>query len=140
MREIVSGLKKGGIVVIPNLSGYEVYIRATPEEVWRALTDSELTNQYYYENTVESDWKPGSPMTYRNPDGSVAIECNLDRHGDCRQGCHEKRPRQQPSPVKERHIAGQPRERGARQQPRERIRIGQGCDGDSDAAEHRADE
>jgi uncharacterized protein YndB with AHSA1/START domain/DNA-binding transcriptional ArsR family regulator len=56
---------------------YEVYIRATPEEVWRALTDSELTKQYYYENTVESDWMPGSPMTYRNPDGSVAIACEI---------------------------------------------------------------
>jgi uncharacterized protein YndB with AHSA1/START domain len=56
---------------------YEVYIRATPEEVWRALTDSELTTQYYYDNTVESDWRPGSPMIYRNPDGTVAIECEV---------------------------------------------------------------
>jgi uncharacterized protein YndB with AHSA1/START domain/DNA-binding transcriptional ArsR family regulator len=54
---------------------YEVYIRATPEDVWRALTDSQLTKQYYYDNTVESDWKPGSPMVYRNPDGTEAIHC-----------------------------------------------------------------
>ena len=56
---------------------YEVYIRATPEEVWQALTDPELTKQYYYDNTVESDWKPGSPMVYRNPDGTAAIECEI---------------------------------------------------------------
>jgi uncharacterized protein YndB with AHSA1/START domain len=52
---------------------YEVYLRATPEEVWRAITDSELTKQYYYDNTVESDWTPGSPIVYRNPDGTEAI-------------------------------------------------------------------
>lgn len=56
---------------------YEVYIRATPERVWQALTDSELTKQYYYDNTVESDWKPGSPLVYRNPDGTAAIECEI---------------------------------------------------------------
>ena len=52
---------------------YEVYIRATPEEVWRALTDSELTRRYYYDNSVESDWTPGSRLVYRNPDGTEAI-------------------------------------------------------------------
>lgn len=56
---------------------YEVYIAATPERVWQALTDSELTKQYYYDNTVESDWKPGSPLVYRNPDGTAAIECEI---------------------------------------------------------------
>lgn len=56
---------------------YEVYIRATPDQVWRALTESEFTKQYYYGNTVESDWKPGSPMVYRNPDGSEAIQCKI---------------------------------------------------------------
>jgi uncharacterized protein YndB with AHSA1/START domain len=56
---------------------YEVYIRATPDEVWRALTESEFTKRYYYDNTVESDWKPGSPMVYRNPDGSEAIKCEV---------------------------------------------------------------
>ena len=56
---------------------YEVYIRATPDQVWRALTESEFTKRYYYGNTVESDWKPGSPMVYRNPDGSEAIRSKI---------------------------------------------------------------
>ena len=54
---------------------YEVYIAATPERVWQALTESEFTKQYYYGNTVESDWKPGSSMIYRNPDGTESIQC-----------------------------------------------------------------
>ena len=33
---------------------YEVYIAATPEQVWAALTRSEFTKQYYYGNSVES--------------------------------------------------------------------------------------
>ena len=56
---------------------YEVYIAATPERVWQALTDSELTKQYYYGNSVESDWRPGSPMVYRNPDGTESIQCEI---------------------------------------------------------------
>jgi len=56
---------------------YEVYIAATPERVWQALTDSELTKLYYYGSAVESDWKPGSPLIYRNPDGTEAIQCEI---------------------------------------------------------------
>jgi uncharacterized protein YndB with AHSA1/START domain len=56
---------------------YEVYIRATPEQVWQAITDPEITKQYYYGNTVESDWKAGSPLVYRNPDGTEAIHCEI---------------------------------------------------------------
>ena len=56
---------------------YEVYIQAPIERVWQALTDPELTKQYYYANTVESDWKPGSPLVYRNPDGTEAIQCEI---------------------------------------------------------------
>ena len=29
---------------------YEVYIAATPEQVWAAITESEFTKQYYYDN------------------------------------------------------------------------------------------
>jgi len=56
---------------------YEVYIAAAPDQVWSALTQSEFTRQYYYGNTVESDWKPGSPMVYRNPDGTESIQCEV---------------------------------------------------------------
>ncbi len=50
-----------------------IYIRATPEAIWRALTESEFTTQYYYGNTVESDWQPGSTYRYRDH-GELAIE------------------------------------------------------------------
>jgi uncharacterized protein YndB with AHSA1/START domain/DNA-binding transcriptional ArsR family regulator len=37
-----------------------IYIRATPEAIWRALTETDVTVRYYYGNAIESDWRPGS--------------------------------------------------------------------------------
>ena len=37
-----------------------IYIRATPEAIWRALTETDFTVRYYYGNAIESDWRPGS--------------------------------------------------------------------------------
>ncbi|MGZ8476271.1 MAG: ArsR/SmtB family transcription factor [Candidatus Limnocylindria bacterium] len=42
----------------------QVFIRATPDRVWRAITESEFTTRYYYSSTVESDWKAGSAYRY----------------------------------------------------------------------------
>jgi uncharacterized protein YndB with AHSA1/START domain len=50
-----------------------IYIQATPEAIWRALTETEFTLQYYYHSTVESDWRPGSRYTMRT-DGELAVE------------------------------------------------------------------
>jgi len=44
---------------------FATYIRATPEAIWRALTESEFTLQYYYQSTVHTDWAPGSAYVYR---------------------------------------------------------------------------
>ena len=35
---------------------HAMFIRATPERIWRALTESEFTIRYYYDTTVHSDW------------------------------------------------------------------------------------
>jgi len=52
---------------------YVLYIAATPEAVWKGLTDPEFTRQYWGHDNV-SDWKPGSPWEHRKPDsGSVSI-------------------------------------------------------------------
>jgi uncharacterized protein YndB with AHSA1/START domain/DNA-binding transcriptional ArsR family regulator len=51
---------------------FTVFVRATPERVWEAITDSALTRRYYYASTVESDWEPGSAYRYLI-DGDEAI-------------------------------------------------------------------
>jgi len=54
---------------------YEIYIRATPERIWQALTDSELVKRYYFGSVIESDFKPGSPIVYKQPDsGRIDIQ------------------------------------------------------------------
>lgn len=53
---------------------YEIYIRTTPERLWRAITDGADTARYYYGTIVSSTWQPGAPMSYRYPDGSPAAE------------------------------------------------------------------
>jgi uncharacterized protein YndB with AHSA1/START domain len=54
---------------------YEIYIRTTPERLWQALTDSELVRRYYFGSVIESDFRPGSPLIYRQPDdGRIDIQ------------------------------------------------------------------
>jgi uncharacterized protein YndB with AHSA1/START domain len=48
---------------------YVTYIHATPERVWHALTDAELTGQYWGHRNV-SDWRPGSRWEHQRLDGS----------------------------------------------------------------------
>ena len=43
---------------------FSVFVRTTPERAWQAITDPELTAQYYYASRVESDWRPGSDYRY----------------------------------------------------------------------------
>ena len=51
---------------------YSVYIKATADRIWRAITDGDETVRYYYGTRVDSSWEVGAPITYTYPDGSVA--------------------------------------------------------------------
>jgi uncharacterized protein YndB with AHSA1/START domain/DNA-binding transcriptional ArsR family regulator len=48
---------------------YVTYIQATPEQVWRALTDADLTAEYWGHSNV-SDWEAGSRWEHQRTDGS----------------------------------------------------------------------
>lgn len=50
---------------------YVTYIRATPEKVWQALTDGEITRQYWGHRNV-SDWKVGSAWEHKRLSDSGA--------------------------------------------------------------------
>jgi DNA-binding transcriptional ArsR family regulator/uncharacterized protein YndB with AHSA1/START domain len=53
---------------------YKVYIASDPATIWKALTDGDLTVQYYYGTRVESDWRPGSSLRYLAEDGTVVAD------------------------------------------------------------------
>src|ERR1041384_2641727 len=42
-----------------------ITIHAQPEEVWDALTNPEKTKKYFFRCEVHSDWKAGSPITFK---------------------------------------------------------------------------
>ena len=53
---------------------YEIFIRATPERVWAALTDPAATTRYFHAVRYESTFEPGAPYRQVLPDGTVAVE------------------------------------------------------------------
>jgi uncharacterized protein YndB with AHSA1/START domain len=53
---------------------YTVYIKASPERVWRAITDGDDTVRYYYGTRVVSDWSVGAGIRYDYADGSLAAD------------------------------------------------------------------
>ena len=48
---------------------YVTFIQSSPEKVWEALTDADLTAQYWGHSNV-SDWQPGSRWEHVRTDGS----------------------------------------------------------------------
>ena len=53
---------------------YSVLIRATPDRIWRAITDGMETERYYFGTRVDSDWSVGGRITYAYPDGRRAAD------------------------------------------------------------------
>jgi uncharacterized protein YndB with AHSA1/START domain len=63
---------------------YTIYVAATPEQVWQALTSAEFSRKYFFGNTVEVDLKVGGAYIVRTPDGALhisgeVIECDPPR-------------------------------------------------------------
>jgi uncharacterized protein YndB with AHSA1/START domain len=52
---------------------YTIYIAATPEQVWQALTRAEFSRKYFFGNAVEIDLKVGGAYLMRTPDGALHI-------------------------------------------------------------------
>ena len=50
---------------------YEVFIRATPEQIWDAITKAEFTARYFFGSRVQTDGKTGSPIRHYAPDGTT---------------------------------------------------------------------
>ena len=63
---------------------YIIYIAATAEKVWEALSSAEFSRKYFFGNAVEVDLRVGGAYVLRQPDGSVhmhgeVVECEPPR-------------------------------------------------------------
>jgi uncharacterized protein YndB with AHSA1/START domain/DNA-binding transcriptional ArsR family regulator len=52
---------------------YVTYIASTTEKVFDALTDSEMTKQYWYRHRNASDWKKGSKWEHQDYDDAKTV-------------------------------------------------------------------
>jgi len=56
----------------------KISLKASPGEVWDALTDPEKTKKYFFNCRVFSDWKPGSPIVFK---GRIFLIKKIEMHG-----------------------------------------------------------
>ncbi|GAA3851943.1 SRPBCC domain-containing protein [Streptomyces coacervatus] len=50
---------------------YHVFIRASADQIWDAITEPELSSRYLYGARVETTGEIGSPFRYHSPDRSA---------------------------------------------------------------------
>lgn len=53
---------------------YVTYISTTPEKLWNALVDGEMTRQYWFRRRNASDWKPGSKWEHQDYDNPATVD------------------------------------------------------------------
>jgi uncharacterized protein YndB with AHSA1/START domain len=56
------------------LQTYELFIRATPDEVWQALIDGDETEHYFFGTRVSVEPKKGARIAWTSPDGGLAVD------------------------------------------------------------------
>ena len=61
-----------GTAPVSDTAVFEIYIKATPERIWEAITDPEQRATYSFGVQVHSDWTPGSSYRSGVP-GAVEI-------------------------------------------------------------------
>ena len=52
---------------------YQVFIKATPDRIWDAMTKPEFTQQYFYGSRITFDEKPGGAFVGRGGDGDAVL-------------------------------------------------------------------
>lgn len=57
---------------------FQIYIRASQEQVWQAITDPEFTRRYFHGTALDAELEPGSGFRYLYPDGREAVEGTIE--------------------------------------------------------------
>jgi uncharacterized protein YndB with AHSA1/START domain len=53
---------------------YRIAIKATPEQVWQAITDPAKTSKFWFNCSIRSNWEIGTPFELWNPEGKKQAE------------------------------------------------------------------
>jgi uncharacterized protein YndB with AHSA1/START domain len=51
----------------------QVFIKATPDQIWEAITKPEFTQKYFYGSRITIDEKPGGAFVGRGGDGDTIL-------------------------------------------------------------------
>jgi uncharacterized protein YndB with AHSA1/START domain/DNA-binding transcriptional ArsR family regulator len=70
LAELKAELEGGNSMPAKPKQVYQVFIKATPEQVWDAITKAEYTSKYFYGSHVETTGEVGTPIRYYSPDRS----------------------------------------------------------------------
>lgn len=77
---------------------YVTYIDSTPEKVWDALLDPEMTRRYWGRHRNASDWQAGSSWEHQDYDDAAVVDSSAKssrasrRDGWCSRGPPPPRP------------------------------------------------
>lgn len=53
---------------------YVTYIATTPQKLWQALTDTEVTRKYWFNHINLSDWQVGSQWEHQRTDDAKTLD------------------------------------------------------------------
>lgn len=51
-----------------------IVIKATPEQVWQAITDPAKTSKFWFNCSIKSSWETGAPFVLWNQEGGKSVE------------------------------------------------------------------
>ncbi|MGH9134091.1 MAG: SRPBCC family protein, partial [Ilumatobacteraceae bacterium] len=57
---------------------YEIFVKASPRQVWQAITDPGYTRRYFHSTAIESTFEPGAGYRYVMADGRDAVEGTIE--------------------------------------------------------------
>jgi uncharacterized protein YndB with AHSA1/START domain/DNA-binding transcriptional ArsR family regulator len=63
LRSFKATLEREGSMAGPR-HAYVIYIRTTPERLWKAITEPEQTRKFFYGTDVRSTFRPNAPIEY----------------------------------------------------------------------------
>src|ERR1700676_4968521 len=52
---------------------FDTYVRATPEQVWQALTGPTTVPRWRFGMCFDTSWQTGAPLTSQSPDGTGTV-------------------------------------------------------------------